>query len=515
MATGQFTSLASRALTGLDSPCVAVEVHVTQGLPQFSLVGLPEASVKESKDRVRSALISSGFQLPPKRITVNLAPADLPKQGSRYDLALALGVLIATGQMPPMERLSDYEFYGELGLNGDLRPVSGLLPSLIEAHKAQRMMIVPYENLEEASVIEGTQVYGARSLLEVCAFLIGEGRLLSANEAASLSEPEHADWFSDDLADIHGQPQAKRVLELCASGGHSLLMVGPPGAGKSMLASRLLTLLPPLSPNEAQEVASIRSIAGKAVNGENFYRREMISPHHSATAAAMIGGGSSSVLKPGAISLAHHSVLFLDELPEFDRSVLEALREPLETKQVDIVRVNHKARYPANIQLICAMNPSPSGFFPDDSLGRCTDTPEQIQRYVQKISGPLMDRIDCHLEVAPVSFKALHTSPDDTEGNERSAVVRARVVACQARQRARQGKLNAELSPKELIQFIALDASSQALLERAVERLGLSARGYHRVLRIALTLADMSEETVAPTHIAEALSYRSLDKRLQ
>ena len=508
MTTGSFTSIQTRALAGMDSPAVQVEIHVTNGLPQFSLVGLPEAAVKESKDRVRSALISSGYQLPPKRITVNLAPADLPKQGSRYDLALALGVLVSTAQLHLKVDLAQFEFYGELGLNGEIRPVSGLLPSVIQASKAGKTLIVPEQNLQEASVIEQAQVLGARHLLDVCAFLLNQHPLISAEPPQQFIADNEL-----DLADIQGQHQAKRVLELCASGGHSLLMIGPPGSGKSMLAARLVSILPDLELEQAMEVAAIRSISGQVVHSTNFYQRQLVSPHHSATSAAMIGGGSSSVLKPGALSLAHHSVLFLDELPEFDRNVLEALREPLETKQVEIARVNHKTTYPANIQLVCAMNPSPSGFFADDPQGRCKDTPEQINRYRQKVSGPLLDRIDCHLEVAPVTFHQLHPDSKDNSSTETSHQVRQRVIECQQFQKQRQGKLNAELTAKELKDLVPLDDASKSLLENAVDRLGLSARGYHRVLRMALTLADMNRQAIGKEHLAEALSYRSFDKR--
>lgn len=492
----------------MESPEVQVEIHVTNGLPQFSLVGLPEAAVKESKDRVRSALISSGYQLPPKRITVNLAPADIPKQGSRYDLSLALGILLATGQLTTEKDLSCFEFYGELGLNGELRPVSGLLPSIIQGAKNQRILIVPEANMQEASVIENAQVFGARHLLDVCAYLLAQTSL----KAVEL-EPLTFKETIEDIADIQGQNQAKRVLELCASGGHSLLMVGPPGSGKSMLASRLLSILPDLNLQQALEVAAIRSLSDREVNTDNFYQRQLINPHHSATQAAMIGGGSSNVLKPGALSLAHHSVLFLDELPEFDRKVLEALREPLETKKVEIVRVNHKTTYPAKVQLVCAMNPSPSGFFADDPLGRCNDTPEQINRYLQKISGPLLDRIDCHLEVSPVPFKQLQGENTNEIASETSEQIKSRVECCHKRQQDRQGKLNADLSAKELKGLLVLDESAKAMLERAVDTMGLSARGYHRVLRMALTLSDMSGQSVCREHIAEALSYRPLDKR--
>lgn len=494
----------------MDSPEVRVEVHVTNGLPQFSLVGLPEASVKESKDRVRSALMNSGYQLPPKRITLNLAPADLPKQGSRYDLPIALGILSATGQLKIQASLADYEFLGELGLNGEIRPVTGVLPAVIQAKQANRIIILPEANLEEASVIKGARILGAAHLLDVCAFLLQQQPLMEADtEKVAVPVPE----YEADLADIRGQAQAKRVLELCASGGHSLLMVGPPGSGKSMLASRLVTLLPEMALEQAVEVAAIRSVAGQPVSPETFFQRQLVHPHHTATAPSLVGGGTGHVVKPGALSLAHHSVLFLDEIPEFNRSVIEALREPLETGKVEISRVNQQVTYPADVQLVCAMNPSPSGYFSDDPLGRCKDTPEQIDRYLKKVSGPLMDRIDCHLEIAPVTFEQL-SEPKDSSA-ENSEVVRARVAACRQRQLARQGKLNAQLGPKDLKDQVSLDEASSGLLQQSVDRLGMSARGYHKVLRLALTLADMAgDQAVTVQHIAEAISYRSLDKKM-
>lgn len=506
---GLVASVLSRALLGVQAPEIQVEVHASNGLPSLSLVGLPEASLKESRERVRSALINSGYQLPPKRITINLAPADLPKQGSRYDLAIALGILQATSQLQPIRPMAEFEWVGELALNGELRAVSGILPAVIQAKAQGRTLVVPMANLAEAQLVEGASVLGASHLLDVCAFLTHEESVLTSSEPTQFSEA----CYEEDLADIKGQVQAKRVLEMCASGGHSLLMVGPPGSGKSMLASRLITLLPELSLQQAIDVAAVHSVAGKSISSERFFQRQLVHPHHTATAAAMVGGGSSGFPKPGALSLAHHSILFLDELPEFNRNVLEALREPLETRKVEIARVNQQVSYPASVQLVCAMNPSPSGFFPDDPQNRCEDTPEQISRYWRKISGPLMDRIDCHLEVPPVEFKALRSEKDASA--ETSAQVRERVVACRTIQYERQGDLNAELSSKQLENVCPLDETSERLLEQAVNRLGLSARGFHRILRLARTLADMEGlADVSTTQVAEAISYRSLDKRL-
>lgn len=503
---GHYATLYSRAVLGVQAPEVQVEVHSTNGLPSLSLVGMPETSVKEGRDRVRSALLSSGFALPPKRITINLAPADTPKQGGRYDLAIALGILQATGQISePSFPFDHFEFLGELSLDGSLRAVPGILPAVIQAKSQQRTLIIPKSNLAEASLINDAPVFAAEHLLEVCQFFM-TGQPLISPVGVTPSAP----CYTQDMSDIRGQQQAKRVLEMCASGGHSLLMVGPPGAGKSMLAARLLTILPELSLPQAIEVASIRSVAGESVEADQFFHRHLVQPHHTATAASMVGGGSGSQPKPGAISMAHHSILFLDELPEFSRSVLEALREPLETGHVEITRVNQKIRFPANVQLICAMNPSPSGFFADDEQGRCQDTPEQIQKYLRKISGPLLDRIDCHLEVPAVNFEALSAQPTQTA--ETSAMVRERVIHCQRRQMERQGCLNAHLTVKQLESLVALDTAAQALLKQAVDRLGLSARGYHRLLRVSRTLADMANQTdVSVQNLAEAISYRSID----
>ena len=502
----------TRASVGLQAPVVTVEVHASNGLPALSIVGLPEASVRESKERVRSALISSGFQLPPKRITVNLAPADLPKAGGRYDLAIALGILIATEQLA-VDDIKDYEFYGELGLTGELRAVSGVLSALVHCEQACRTAIIPMVSSEEASALLANQtetkqppkILGANTLLDVCRFLIQQAEL----KAISGFKQAPAE-YSKDLADIRGQLQAKRVLELAASGGHSLLMVGPPGSGKSMLASRLVTLLPELPQVQALELASIYSVAGKPLDVARLHQTKLVSPHHSASTAAMVGGGS--IPKPGAISLAHNGVLFLDELPEFTRPVLEALREPLETHQVEVTRIQQQVTFPAKFLLVAAMNPSPSGYFPDDAFGRCTDTPDQIARYQQKISGPLLDRIDLHLQVPPVDIESLQQVKDPNAEN--SAVVRNRVEAIRALQLQRQGCLNSELTPSQISDLIPLDEMSQVILKNAVEKMGISARSYHRILRVARTLADMQQsEKVAAAHIAEALGYRSFDRQ--
>jgi len=503
-------SLSSRAVLGMQSPQVTVEVHASNGLPSFSIVGLPEASVKESKDRVRSALISSGFKLPPKRITVNLAPADLPKTGGRYDLPIALGILIATEQLK-VEDIQSYEFFGELALTGELRGVKGIIPSLLATHEQNRKVIIPSENVEEASLVLLTypelqgSLFAVSNLRDACRVLLGELQAINSIHPDTILSNQ----YTEDLSDVQGQFQAKRALEISASGHHSMMMVGPPGAGKSMLASRLVTLLPDLSSEEAVEVASIRSLAGQSITSSDFYRRPFIHPHHTASSAAMVGGGTTP--KPGALSLAHHGILFLDELPEFNRAVLEALREPLETKSVNISRVNQHVTYPANSLLIAAMNPSPSGYFPDDAMGRCKDTPDQILRYQKKISGPLLDRIDLHIEVPAVDIADLKVNKANT--SEKSESVRLRVFNTRNIQLQRQGCFNAQLKVSDLQDLIELDEVSQGLIEKAVTDLGLSARGYHRVLRVARTIADMeSLQMIEPQHIAEALSYRSSSK---
>ncbi|CAN8141907.1 Competence protein ComM [uncultured Thiomicrorhabdus sp.] len=499
----------SRAILGMESPRVLVEVHVSSGLPSLSIVGLPETSVKESKERVRSALLNSGFEMPAKRITVNLAPADLPKTGGRYDLAIAVGILIATEQIDAPQN-PEIEFYGELALTGELRSIQGLLPSLLQLSKMGGQAFIPVDNQAEQQLLSQTSqpldLQLSTNLRQVSLYLQGQQPL-----DAFIPQVKHnfQQEYPVCLSDIQGQAQAKRLLEICATGNHSLMMVGEPGAGKSMLASRLVTLLPPLSEQQALQNASIRSLAGDQLDVARFYHRPYLSPHHSASAAAVIGGGKMP--KPGAISLANHGVLFLDELPEFNRDVLEALREPLETGRVDIARVQQHVTYPAQVQLVAAFNPTPSGYFPDDPLGRCKDTPAQISRYLKKLSGPLLDRIDCHIEVPAVDIEALQSARAD---GETSTQVRARVANNQQRQLGRQGCLNSQLSNQQVNQAVRLDASAQDLLAQSIKRFGLSARSYYRILRLALTIADMqASDSIQIDHLAEALSYR-LSQRL-
>lgn len=484
----------TRAQLGVAAPLVTVETHLANGLPAFHIVGLPEAAVRESRDRVRSALVNSHFEFPQRRITVNLAPADLPKEGGRYDLAIAIGILAASGQIP-CEPLESYEFIGELALTGALREVAGSLPAAIASGAVGRTIVVPRESGAEAA-LAGGEVRLAESLLQVCAELHGREPLPRAQQ-------EEGETVADcaDLADVRGQLRARRALEVAAAGGHNLLFYGPPGTGKTMLASRLPGILPPLSNAELVEVAAVYSSAGLA----QLRSRPFRAPHHSASSTALVGGGSNP--KPGEISLAHRGVLFLDEMPEFPRHALEILREPLENGEVRISRARAQVTFPADFQLVGAMNPCPCGYLGEP---RCRCTPDQIDRYRNKLSGPLLDRIDMQVEVASMSASQLQEAP----AGESSAEVRARAAAARARQLDRQGKINAQLKGSELDRFCALGKSEQTLLRHSVEQLGLSARSYHRVLKVARTLTDLAgEENIGAGQIAEALAYRNLDRR--
>ena len=489
--------LQSRSIDGLAAPEVAVEVHLAGGLPSFTLVGLPDTEVKEARDRVRAALQNSGFDFPAKRITVNLAPADLPKESGRFDLPIALGILAASGQIPKTA-LAEYEFAGELSLSGELRPIRGALAMVLAAGNHGRCFILPHTSAREAALASAVRVLTATTLLEVCAHLTGQGVLTEC--ASEVSEPDAAADVPD-LADVRGQTQAKRALEIAAAGAHSLLLAGPPGTGKSMLACRLPGLLPPMTQEAALESAAVLSLAGQ-FRPENFRRPPYRAPHHTASSAALVGGGS--VPRPGEISLAHQGVLFLDELPEFDRRVLEALREPLESGRIHISRAARQAEFPAQFQLVAAMNPCPCGYH-GDAKGRCRCTPDQVLRYRSKLSGPLLDRIDLQIEVPALPPEALQQTAD----GETSAAVRARVTLARERQMARQGKPNARLSTKEIDRYCKPEAAAAELLKTAVSRLNLSARAYHRVLKVARTIADLtSSETIQAQHVAEAVQYR-------
>jgi len=491
--------VASRALAGIEAPEVTVEVHLGPGLPAFHIVGLPDAEVREAKDRVRAALNHAHFEFPARRITVNLAPADLPKDSSRFDLPITLGVLAASGQLAP-EALAGHEFAGELSLTGELRPVRGALAMALQARGAGRAFVLPADNAPQASLAEGARVLPVRTLLEVVAHLTGEARLEPYAAKTCAASPGYSDFD-----EVKGQQQVKRALEVAAAGGHSILMVGPPGTGQSMLAARFPGILPPLSEGEALEVAAVQSVSSAGFEARQWGARPFRAPHHSASSAALVGGGN--LPRPGEISLAHHGVLFLDELPEFDRDVLEALREPMESGRISIARAARQAQFPARFQLLAAMNPCPCGHCGSPG-GRCRCTPERIARYRGRVSGPLADRIDIKLEVpAPRDEELLANAP-----GEPTRVIRERVMRARAVQTARQGKPNALLETREIDRHCGTDRDGDKLLRHALARLLLSARAYHRVLRVARSIADLADtRMIAAEHVAEAIQYRRLD----
>ncbi|MHA1177892.1 YifB family Mg chelatase-like AAA ATPase [Psychrobacter faecalis] len=520
-----FAQVYTRSVVGLHAPQVIIEVHLSQGLPALTIVGLPAAAVRESKDRVRSAILNSGFQFPNRRLTINLAPADLPKDGARLDLPIAIGILAASGQLEP-EVLSGFEFIGELALNGELRQVSGSL-AVARAMKAElvvnstkpstkpstktdeqescqlRQLIVPCDNGAEASRVDGVTILAAQNLKAVCSHLqsLADFSLIDERlEVVQATAAQSKVAYKVDLADVKGQHHARRALEIAAAGGHSILFTGPPGSGKTLMASRLPTILPDLSDEDALEVASTYSVAD---SDYDYGTRPFRQVHHTISAVALVGGGSRP--KPGEITLANKGILFLDELPEFDRTVLEVLRQPLEAKQITISRANSQLTFPANFQLVAAMNPCPCGYDGDGS-GRCRCRPEQIKRYQDKLSGPLLDRIDLHITVPALPIADLQNA----QAGETSEQVRTRVAAAHQQQLERQKKVNNELSPSEIDKYIHLGAGEQQLLQLAQQRLNLSARGYHRVLRVARTIADLADSiNITSAHVSEALSYRS------
>ncbi|MBD9471128.1 YifB family Mg chelatase-like AAA ATPase [Pseudoxanthomonas sp. PXM01] len=490
----------SRARAGVSAPPVRVEVHLSGGLPSTQIVGLPEAAVREARDRVRAAILCAQFEFPTRRITVNLAPADLPKDGGRFDLPIALGILAASGQIR-REALAEYEFLGELSLTGELRAVDGVLPAALAVAAAGRTLVVPEPSGPEAALARQGQAFTGRTLLEVCALLEGRKHLPPAVAPPPLPSS------IPDMADVRGQAHARRALEVAAAGGHHLLLVGSPGCGKTLLASRLPGLLPDATDTEAMESAAIASVSGRGLDPARWRQRPYRAPHHTASAVALVGGGAQP--RPGEISLAHNGVLFMDELPEWSRAALEVLREPLESGTVTVSRAARTAEFPARFQLVAAMNPCPCGWA-GDSSGRCRCGADGVRRYRSRLSGPLLDRIDLHVHVPRLPPHELR--PDAPDG-ESTLSIRARVLAARARQHARTGRPNARMGQAETMAHCRLAARDQALLERAVERLQLSARSLHRILRVARTIADLADsDTIATPHLTEALGYRGLDR---
>ncbi|MBH0026003.1 YifB family Mg chelatase-like AAA ATPase [Pseudoalteromonas sp. SWN29] len=488
----------SRAQVGINAPEVIVEVHLGNGLPAFHIVGLPEASVKESKDRVRSALENSQFGFPDQRITVNLAPADLPKDGGRFDLAIAVGILVASGQIVCPD-IHKYEFYGELALNGEVRGVNAILPSVLAAKEQDRCCFLPIANDSLASLVNGVKRKAVSSIQEVWGDLLNQQPLPLNIEYPDCTQ---APDFLLDLSDVKGQPGAKRVLEIAAAGGHNLLFLGPPGTGKSMLAQRMATIMPAMSDDEAISTAALYSIIGQSIDLTNWRQRPFRNPHHTCSAVALVGGSSNP--KPGEISLAHNGVLFLDELPEFERKVLDSLREPMETGTVTISRAARQMEFPAQFQLITALNPSPTGSHTDKRA-----TPDQVMRYLSRVSGPFIDRIDLQIELPRLTSVELQS----TQPEESSAEVRSRVEAAYYLQLKRQGKVNARLNNKEMSVHCVLAAAELQFLARASEKLSLSPRSYHRVIKVARTISDLKgAENISLNELKEALNYRAFER---